>query len=267
MTTRVSASQLPATPAGVFFLALASTMVIGLAAQAASSERFSCDDPKGWAERTICQYDELTEINLKVDLKYRILEERLTGAEQDRLRASQRAWVTDRDTCKTKPSPIGCLRKSLSNRVTFLEAEDASGGSGSLAGPPLELADYIAFADKIDKRLDTLKRRAMEDKGAIIQLWVDASAPSRGDPIKAREPASRQGDQKATHIDYYFRGDQLYFVRTKAFQAGFRNRRMLFWIDEARQPFSGPQSQWEARQRSLIERGDWFLLQMKEMRK
>ena len=119
----------------------------------AAGPSFDCSKAGNWAEKTICQNDELASLDAWFTPLYGQVVGRLPAAEADALRAQRKAWVKSRNDCEADANGAACLTTRYREFIVDLEARLAAlaGSGASTAGAPSApnsaLAECSAKAD------------------------------------------------------------------------------------------------------------------------
>jgi uncharacterized protein len=218
----------------------------------------ACEMAHTWAERTLCQYEDLGRIDRSIQARFADVARGLPTGERERLRGEQRAWLARREDCRTAPQPVGCLAAAYRKRLTDLDRRDAR--ADLLLRPPAitDLEPYRNEARRIEGRTTGLRKRTAEEAGGTVFLWSDGSQP-----VMLVEPTGERGET-AGGTRYYFRKGSLFYVESKADRAGFEDGEMLFWVNPAGKPASTAAAAWPVRQQQLLSRAAGLLARFGE---
>jgi len=105
---------------------LGSLVLVGAARGGEPS--FDCGKATSWAERAICTSETLSAFDREIASLYRDARARASTAGADRLKIQQRSWIGQREQCKGKVDPTGCLLTVYQQRRTELTAAVAGRG-------------------------------------------------------------------------------------------------------------------------------------------
>ena len=178
--------------AGLTLLALLSAISMVPAHAAAPS--FDCAKAGNWAEKQICQNDELAALDAWFAPLYGQVAQRLSGKDADALKARRKAWLKSRNDCKAEADGAACLKARYQEFTADLEWQFAqlvagdSGVKGAAAGAQSPLAECAGQAEV----------------QACIEKLVDAEEANLADAeAKAGEAAAKldQADQNAHLAD------------------------------------------------------------------
>lgn len=214
----------------------------------------ACEMAHTWAERTLCQYEELGRIDRSIEARFADVARSLPTGEREKLRGEQRAWLARREDCHTAPQPFGCLATAYRKRLADLDRRDAR--AEMLVRPPsnVDMQPFTEEARRIERLAVSLRKRTAEDVGGTAFLWSDGSQP-----VMLVEPATDRSDASAGGTRYYFRKGALFYVEGKADRAGFEDGDMLFWVSASGSPVSAAATAWPVRQQQLLSRAAGLL--------
>ena len=246
------ARRLPRHLPPVAMIAIAAVILLSRPAQA-------CEMAHTWAERMLCQYEDLGRIDRSIQARFADLARGLPTGEREKLRGEQRAWLARREDCRTTPQPANCLAATYRKRLADLDRREARGDL--LLRPPTvtEMEPFQNEARRIERRTISLRKRTAEDTGGTAFLWSDGSQP-----VMLVEPTNDRGDASAGGTRYYFRKGSLFYVESKADRAGFEDGEMLFWVNAAGKPASTVAAAWPVRQQQLLARAAGLLTRFGE---
>jgi uncharacterized protein YecT (DUF1311 family) len=91
-------------------------------ANTAATPSFDCAKAPNWAARMICGDATLAALDRGMATLYFAKIRSLAGAEREALRAEQRRWISERETCSSASNPSGCLQASFTTRTRALAA-------------------------------------------------------------------------------------------------------------------------------------------------
>jgi uncharacterized protein len=222
-------------------------------APSAAPAATACDAPHGWAERTLCQYEEVERLDRRLAAAFADLATALPVADRERLRGEQRAWIADRDACRRQAQPAACLRRRYMDRIADLERRSERASLASRPPQPAAIEPFVRRARAIDRRLPQLRQRVADEAGGAAFLWLDGSQP-----VVLVEPGGGDGGHRLA-TRYYFDGGALFYVEGRADRAGFEAGEMLVWQDAAGRPPVGAGPLWPVRQRELLTRAATLL--------
>ena len=159
---------------------LGSLVLVGAARGGEPS--FDCGKATTWAERAICTSETLSAFDREIASLYRDARARASTAGADRLKIQQRSWIGQREQCKGKADPTGCLLTVYQQRRTELTAavageasEGAAGDTSARGRLPTLTADVVWHGDssRIYQQCqfgdDPCARRVMKAEGASEQ--------------------------------------------------------------------------------------------------
>jgi uncharacterized protein len=225
--------------------------VVGPAAADALS--LDCDNGRSWAERSVCQYDDLRRLDRSLAARYRKVMDRSMGAESEAFRVQYRGWLERRDDCRLAPAPKLCLDRLYRDRLQDLDQELAAIAAPPPAGPEA-VRVRRAYAQEIDARLAQFRRLIRDRKGDIIQLWSDGKGP-----VRLTEPVHQVTKASTGSIKYYFRDGRLIYVEDPLSISGFDGDRLSFWLDRGGRPMEAARSEISRRERDLQARAGHLL--------
>lgn len=127
-----------------FAVALLGVSIMASLDAGAASPSFDCAKAGNWAEKQICQNDELAALDGWFGPLYGQLVARLPKADADALRTERKAWLKDRNACKDDKDGAGCLKARYQGFIGKLEQRLAS-----LVGSPTANAPAAATASSI----------------------------------------------------------------------------------------------------------------------
>ncbi len=218
-----------------------------------------CEMAHTWAERTLCQYEDLGRIDRSIQARFADVARGLPTAERERLRGDQRAWLARREDCRMTTMPVDCLAATYRGRLADLDRRNAR--ADMLLRPPAvtETEPFENEARRIERQTVSLRKRTAEDAGGTAFLWSDGSQP-----VMLVEPTGERGDASSGGTRYYFRKGALFYVESKADRAGFEDGEMLFWVNAAGKPASTAAAAWPVRQQQLMARAAALLARFGE---
>ncbi len=214
----------------------------------------ACEMAHTWAERTVCQYEDLGRIDRSIQARFGDVARALPTGERERLRGEQRAWLARREDCRNAPQPFSCLAAAYRKRLADLDRREARGELLLKPPSPTEIEPFRSEARRIERRTIAMRKRTAEDAGGTAFLWSDGSQP-----VMLVEPATERGDASAAGTRYYFRKGVLFYVESKADRAGFDDGEMLFWVNATGKPASTIAAAWPVRQQQLLARAAGLL--------
>jgi len=162
---------------------------ISLAMAEAASPSFDCGKAGNWAEKTICQNDELAALDAWFSPLYGQVVGRLPAAEADDLKAQRKAWLKSRNDCKAAADGAACLTDRYREFIADLEGRLA----GLLGGAPSSGSAAPATAEPQDECAGNADAPACREQLIETEEANLASAEST-----AQEAAA--GRDQATHI-------------------------------------------------------------------
>jgi uncharacterized protein YecT (DUF1311 family) len=230
---------------------IAIVLVLGCAAGGAA---FACENAGTWAERTICQYDELMRQSREVETGLARLAKHVIAVDRERLRAEQRSWLAARDGCRSAPAPVKCLAESHRARIEALAARLARANAPRRVPQQGNAEPFLRQARALQRQLPVLRQRIVDAAGGAVVLWTDA-----GLPAVLFEPAAQAGARAGQWTRYYFRDGALFMVERPGDRAGFENGEMVFWSDRTGARPSEAEAGWEARQQGVLARAAQLL--------
>lgn len=214
----------------------------------------ACQAPHGWAERTLCQLDDVERLDRRLAAAFADLAETLPVADRARLQGEQRAWMAERDGCRGEIGPAGCLRRRYEARLADLERRESRAEAGRRPPEAVAIEPFVRRARAIDRRLPRLRQRIVEGEGGAAFLWLDG-----GRPVLLVEPGGGDGGGPALASRYYFDAGGLFLVEGRADRAAFANGEMLLWLDGGGRPPAGAAPLWPQRQQQLLTRAEAWL--------
>ncbi|QCO18054.1 DUF1311 domain-containing protein (plasmid) [Azospirillum brasilense] len=124
--------------------ALLALGLLALPTTTAAAAGFPCSKATTPTEKTICADPGLSALDERLAATYRAALERLSGASPEEgaagaaVKADQRAWLRDRDTCR---ADAACLRRAYDGRMAILSFRTDP------ATPPSPVARYVGLFD------------------------------------------------------------------------------------------------------------------------
>jgi uncharacterized protein len=101
----------------------------------AAGPSFDCGKAGNWAEKTICQNDELAALDAWFSPLYGQVVGRLPAPETDDVKAQRKAWLKSRNDCNAEADGAACLTDRYREFIADLEARLAGlAGGGVSAG-------------------------------------------------------------------------------------------------------------------------------------
>ena len=91
-----------------------------------ASPSFDCSQAASWSEIQLCGDDELAALDRQMVQLYGEARARATSGAKQKLVDDQRAWLRQREGCKTATDPSSCLRQAYDSRISELNATEHS---------------------------------------------------------------------------------------------------------------------------------------------
>jgi uncharacterized protein len=185
----------------------------------AASPSFDCSKAGNWAEKTICQNDELAALDAWFSPLYGQVARRLAGKDLDDLKARRKAWLKGRDDCEAEADGAACLKTHYRAFMLRLElrfadlvegtaaAQFANSPLGECAGGPLDCverlidAEEAKLADAEAKADDAAAERDQADQNArAAERLAESNVAWRAH--RNAECKRREVNNKTSHSDY-----------------------------------------------------------------
>jgi uncharacterized protein len=189
----------------------------------AAGPSFDCSKAGSWAEKTICQNDELAALDAWFSPLYGQVTQRLSGKDLDDLKARRKAWLKQRSDCNAEDDGTACLKKSYQLITGELERQFAElvestvaaqfakdfkdfpcliGGPGCLER--LVEAEEAKLADAEAKAGDAAAQRDQADQNAhAVDRLAEANVAWRGyrntECKRRQEGAATEADGAAVY--------------------------------------------------------------------
>jgi uncharacterized protein len=119
----------------------------------AAGPSFDCSKAGNWAEKTICQSDDLAALDAWFSPLYGQVVGRVPAADADNLRAQRKAWLKSRNDCQTEANGAACLTARYREFIAELEGRLAGlvgGGAGTGSAVPATKAPLAECAGDAD---------------------------------------------------------------------------------------------------------------------
>jgi uncharacterized protein len=170
----------------------------------AASPSFDCGKAGNWAEKTICQNDELAALDAWFSPLYGQVVGRLPAADADSLRAQRKAWLKSRNDCKADTNGAACLTTRYREFISDLEGRLAglvSGGASSMTpATKAPLAECSIGADP-STCLEQLIE-AEESNLATAESTAEEAALNRDQATQATHMADRLAEANVAWRGY-----------------------------------------------------------------
>jgi uncharacterized protein YecT (DUF1311 family) len=203
----------------------------------AASPSFDCSKAGTWAEKTICQNNELAALDAWFTPLYGQVAQRLAGKDLDDLKARRKAWLKGRDDCEAEADGTECLKThyqwfTFQLELKFAELVESTGAAqfarsplaDCVVGPPdcverLIEAEEAKLADAEAKAGDAATQRDRADQNVhAADRLAEANVAwraYRNAECKRREAGS---SPNAPEADYSFCLVELTRVRVRELQ-------------------------------------------------
>jgi uncharacterized protein len=185
----------------------------------AAGPSFDCSKAGTWAEKTICQSDELAALDAWFTPLYGQVSQRLSGKDLDDLKARRKVWLKQRNDCEAEADGTACLKQRYREFTSVLELKLADLIENSVAaqfakdfpcllGGPACLEQLVEageakLADAEAKAGDAAAQRDQADQNAhAADRLAEANVAWRGyrnAECKRRQEAASEADGVAVY--------------------------------------------------------------------